>query len=259
MAPGFEPGMEALQASALPLGYATLEELLLTKGMKSVNMKFLPLSILITIVFLFYTFFGFNYLSWEGIRQFQQMIEISFFKAILIFISIYVVYAFTCIPGLLFLDVVAGIVFGQALGFLLAWLSAVTGALIVFLAVRYTVIDSPRKMNQPIVKRFQEGFNKHAANYLLFLRLVPCMPFGIVNISLGFLKVQPQSFIWTTLLGILPVSFFYTHAGAGIAHIINKEDPISIALLMNRYIVVSLIGLSLLALLPILIKKRNAG
>ncbi len=33
--PGFEPGMEALQASALPLGYTTLNEPLLLKGQKA--------------------------------------------------------------------------------------------------------------------------------------------------------------------------------------------------------------------------------
>ncbi len=223
-------------------------------------MKFLPLGLLFIVVYLFYWFFGFDYLRWEAIPQFQQIVQTSIFRAILIFISVYIVYAIASIPGLLILDVVAGIVFGQFIGLMIAWLSATTAAVIVFMSVRYAFskedkVDAPK--NHRLMKRIREGFNKHASNYLLFVRLVPCMPFGLVNISLGFLKVQPTTFVWTTLLGILPVSFLYTHAGAGISEIINREGPISAGVLMNRYVVVSLIGLSLLALLPILIKKKK--
>ncbi len=219
-------------------------------------MKFLPLILIFIMVYLFYWFFGFDYLRWEAISQFQQIVQISLLRAIFIFISVYIVYAIASIPGLLILDVVAGIVFGQFVGLMIAWLSAATGALIVFMSIRYAFSKKSSTKNYPIVNRIREGFNKHASNYLLFVRLVPCMPFGLVNISLGFLKVRPTTFIWTTLLGILPVSFLYTHAGAGISHIINQEGPISIQVLMNRYVLVSLIGLSLLALFPILIKKK---
>lgn len=220
-------------------------------------MKFIPLALLFTLVYLFYWFFGFDYLRWEAIPQFQQIVQISIFRAILIFISVYIVYAIASIPGLLILDVIAGIVFGQFIGLMIAWLSAVVGAVIVFMSVRYAFSKRSATKNHHLINRIREGFNKHASNYLLFVRLVPCMPFGIVNISLGFLKVRPTTFAWTTLLGILPVSFLYTHAGAGISEIINREGPISAGVLMNRYVVVSLIGLSLLALLPILIKKRS--
>ena len=208
------------------------------------------------MVFIFYWFFGFDYVGFESIGKFQKLVHDSLFQAILIFISFYIVYAIASIPGLLLLDVVAGIVFGQALGLVIAWLSAVSGAIIVFLSVRYAFSGLKLAGNGHLLKRVEEGFNKHASNYLLFVRLVPCMPFGLINISLGILKVRPFVFIWTTLLGILPVSFFYTHAGAGISHLVHGSGPITAAMILNRYVVLSLVGLSVLALVPIIIKKK---
>lgn len=219
-------------------------------------MKFFPLILLLLLVYLFTYFFGFDYLAWEALPKFQGLVQDSLFKAIIIFVSIYIAYSITSIPGLLLLDVMSGMVFGQFLGLLIAWLSAVTGATIVFLAARYAFTPSPNKKTFRFFVRIQDGFNKHRENYLLFVRLFPCMPFGLVNITLGALRIKPLTFIWTTLLGVLPMSFLYTHAGAGLSYIINQSGPITLGSIMNQYVVISLIGLSILSLLPILFKKR---
>jgi len=219
-------------------------------------MKFFPLILLLLLVYLFTYFFGFDYLAWEALPKFQGLVQDSLCKAIIIFISIYIAYSITSIPGLLLLDVMSGMVFGQFLGLLIAWLSAVTGATIVFLAARYAFTPSPNKKTFRFFVRIQDGFNKHRENYLLFVRLFPCMPFGLVNITLGALRIKPLTFIWTTLLGVLPMSFLYTHAGAGLSYIINQSGPITLGSIMNQYVVISLIGLSILSLLPILFKKR---
>ncbi len=218
-------------------------------------MKFFPLILLFLLVYLFTYFFGFEYLKWESIQKFQELIQLSLGKAIIVFISIYIVYAIASIPGLLFLDVVAGIIFGQYLGFLLAWLSAVTGATIVFLTARYAFTSHTDNRFSRFLIKIQDGLNKHKANYLLFIRLFPCMPFGLVNITLGALRINLLTFLWTTLVGIFPVSFLYTHAGRGISHIINQNSQISLTNLMNRNVIISLVGLSVLSLLPILVRK----
>jgi uncharacterized membrane protein YdjX (TVP38/TMEM64 family) len=221
-------------------------------------MKFFPILFLFAIVVLFYFFFGFDYLSVEAISRFQSKLEGgSIVYAVFLFAFFYVGYAVSSMPGLLLLDVVSGMLFGQFLGFLIAWLSALTGAVIVFLSVSYAVSDLSIRKNQTFIKRVEAGFQKHSLNYLLFLRIIPFMPFGLVNITLGFLKVHMKSFIWTTLVGILPLSFFYTHAGAGISDIISNGEAISIGTILNRYVVLSLGGLGLLTLLPILIKRRD--
>ncbi|MBM3192800.1 MAG: TVP38/TMEM64 family protein [Chlamydiae bacterium] len=221
-------------------------------------MKFFPLLFLFIGVLVFYLFFGFDYVSIEAILTFQEKFAGgAVAHVVFLFIFFYLVYAIASLPGLLFLDVVSGLLFGQFWGFIIAWLSAATGALIVFLSVNYAVSDLAVKKNQNLIKRVEEGFQKHSLNYLLFLRLVPCMPFGLVNITLGFLKINKKSFIWTTLLGILPLSFFYTHAGAGISHIIQTGHTLSINSIMNRYVILALIGLGFLTLVPILIKRKG--
>lgn len=215
-------------------------------------MRFLPLVLLVLMVFLFYWFFGFDFLRWEAVREFQA--AHSKWEGILIFVAIYIVYTIASMPGLAVLDVVGGILFGQWIGFSLAAISATLGSAIVFLAIRYAFpkVQPKNKAVQNLVK----GFSKHTINYLLFLRLVPISPFGLVNIGLGFSKVPFHTFLWTTFVGILPAAFLYNHAGAGISHILNRQGPITINLLLNQYIVVALIGLSVLAILPIFFKRN---
>ncbi len=216
-------------------------------------MRFLPLVLLAVLVFLFYWFFGFDFLRWEAIREFQA--AHSQWTGIFIFVAIYLVYTIASMPGLAVLDVVGGILFGQWIGFGLAAISATLGSVIVFLAVRYAFPKFQPK--NKTIQNLSKGFSKHTINYLLFLRLIPIAPFGIVNIGLGFSKVPLHTFLWTTFIGILPAAFLYNHAGAGINHILNRRGPITIDLLLNQYIVVALIGLSLLAIVPIFIKKAQ--
>ena len=53
-------------------------------------MKFLPLGFLLLVIFLFYWFFGFDDLKWETVRRFQkEVVEVSLFRALLIFSFIY--------------------------------------------------------------------------------------------------------------------------------------------------------------------------
>ena len=217
-------------------------------------MRFLPLGLLICLVLVFYWFFGFDFLKWETVRQFQE--EHSVVKVILIFSGIYGICTIASMPGLGVLDVIGGILFGQWLGFIVSASSATIGAAMVFLAVRYAFPRVETK-NQAICD-LAKGFSKHTVNYLLFLRLVPIAPFGIINIALGFSKVSFYRFLWTTFVGILPGSFLYTHVGVSIQHVLNRQGVITPNLILNQNIVISLIGLSLLAIIPVFFKTKSS-
>ena len=49
---------------------------------------------------------------------------------------------------------------------------------------------------------------------LLAARLIPVIAFNLINYAAGLTRVRPWTFIWTTALGILPVTLLCTWFGA---------------------------------------------
>jgi uncharacterized membrane protein YdjX (TVP38/TMEM64 family) len=224
----------------------------------SVNMKFYSAFIFCLLIFVGYLLVKLDYIGVKSLLEFQNSFEnFSYFKALLIFILIYISYALASMPGLLVLDLIAGALFGPTIGFLAAWLSAVTGAFLVFLSARYFFSSYFFNSYENNLKKIQRGFQKHETNYLLFLRVVPLMPFGLVNISLGVIKIKAKHFFWTTLFGVLPISFLYTHIGAEIKDALVQDQSLSSKILWNPVILSALASLSGLVLLPVFIKRRK--
>ena len=66
------------------------------------------------------------------------------------------------------------------------------------------------------LRPWREGFRKDAFNYLLFLRLVPLFPFFLVNLAPAIFGVRLAPFVAATAIGIVPATFVYALAGAGL-------------------------------------------
>jgi uncharacterized membrane protein YdjX (TVP38/TMEM64 family) len=183
----------------------------------------------------------------------------------------YVAAVALCIPGAAILSVVGGALFGGLLAGVLAIWAATLGALIFFFAARTSLGDSVLRNSGSVLSRFAAGFQQDAASYLLFLRLLPAFPFWLVNSAAALFGVGYTTFFWTTLIGIIPGTFAFTFAGAGIdsiaaaqraayvkclskshVHCVFKFNP---SALMTRELLVGFIGLGLVALLPALLRR----
>jgi uncharacterized membrane protein YdjX (TVP38/TMEM64 family) len=101
----------------------------------------------------------------------------------------------------------------------------------------------------------EAGFREDAWSYLLVLRLVPLFPFWLVNLAPAFLGVPVTTFVVTTLVGITPGTIVYVSAGYGIGTVIAAGDQPDLGLVLQPAILGPLIGLALLALLPVVYKR----
>ena len=70
------------------------------------------------------------------------------------------------------------------------------------------------------MSKLREGFKEEALSYLLFLRLVPAFPFWFVNIAPAILGVPLRTYVIATFFGIIPATFAFSSAGAGLDSII---------------------------------------
>ena len=184
---------------------------------------------------------------------------------------VYITAVALSVPGALILTISGGFLFGWLLGGLAAVMSATLGAILIFLAARTSLGAILREKAGPSIARFREGFEQDAASYLLFLRLVPVFPFWLVNLAPAILNVPLRTFAWTTLIGVLPGTFAYAFAGAGLDSVaaaqrqafdacIASGGPdckahIYVRQLVTPQLLYAFAALGIVALIPVFLKR----
>jgi uncharacterized membrane protein YdjX (TVP38/TMEM64 family) len=159
------------------------------------------------------------------------------------------------------------LVFGWLLGTVIAVMAATIGACLVFLAARYALGDLLRKRAGKFVERFSEGFKRDAASYMLFVRLVPVLPFFIVNVVPALIGVPFVTYAWTTFIGILPGTLMYAFASDLLRDVLAERAeacaaniaPCGEAIDPTRFIkpelFVLIVLIALSALLPVVFRR----
>jgi uncharacterized membrane protein YdjX (TVP38/TMEM64 family) len=70
--------------------------------------------------------------------------------------------------------------------------------------------------------------------------------------------VPLQTFVLGTFVGIIPGSFVFASVGAGIGSVLDSGEEFSPSSVLTPQIVIALVGLALLALLPVAYRKLKA-
>lgn len=221
---------------------------------------FIPFLIILLITIGIYAFIYFHPQTWDSLRYFYlNLKDFNTHHPILtplLFITSYILYALLMLPGIAILALVSGFLFPQPFSTVYVVIAATIGSSLLFLAARTAFKELLSQNSHPLINRLERGFRKDAANYMLFLRLVPLFPFKIVNLAGAFFGVPFIVFMWTTFVGMIPSVFVYTEAGKSISSYLDHPDLHNPWSLFHPSLIIALIGLALLSLLPILIKKR---
>jgi uncharacterized membrane protein YdjX (TVP38/TMEM64 family) len=128
------------------------------------------------------------------------------------------------VPGAIVLSLAAGAVFGLFWGTLVAALAASFGMTLGFLAVRRLF---PDLRQVPAISRLLARFRQGGALDLLALRLVPVVPYPLVNIAMALSPIRARAFFGATLLGTLPLTAVYVNAGTRLASLRSPDEVLS--------------------------------
>jgi uncharacterized membrane protein YdjX (TVP38/TMEM64 family) len=203
-----------------------------------------------------------RYLTFEALREHRQtltaFVVANMVLAALTFVVVYTIAIALSVPGGAVLTIAGGFMFGSILGTALVVVAATLGATLVFLIAKTALGDPLRAKAGPFLKRMEAGFQEDALNYLLVLRLIPLFPFWIVNLVPAFLGVPLRTYVLATLIGIIPGSFVFASVGAGIGSVLDSGQEFSPSSVLTPQIVIALVGLAVLALLPVLYRKLKA-
>lgn len=146
--------------------------------------------------------------------------------------------------------VIGGLLFGLWLGAAYAVAGATLGAIGVFLLARSGIGNLARRAG-PFLHRLEAKFRANAFSYVLMLRLVPVMPFAVVNIVAAALRVRLPSFVLATVLGILPSTLIYASLGVSLGSLAASQEMPTAGMLLRPGVLLPLLGLAVLALVPV--------
>ncbi|GFO67039.1 hypothetical protein GMLC_06180 [Geomonas limicola] len=197
-------------------------------------------------------------LSLARLREHRELllgfIEEHYLEAVLCFVALYLATALF-LPGALVLTLTGGMLFGTLPTVLYVNLGATSGAVLAFLAGRYLVGDWVQRRYREPLARLNRELAERGGSYLLTLRILPVLPFFVVNYCAGISNIRLRTFIWATSLGLLPGSCIYAYLGTQLRQVKELRD------LATPRILEGLMLMALLALAPVLrhhlMKKKD--
>lgn len=224
--------------------------------------RMIPLVILGVGLILFFVFGLNDYITQETLRDNREWLlaKVADHAVLtaLVFMALYVVGVAFSLPIGAVLTITGGFMFGQIFGTLYVVSAATVGATCLFLAAKTALGDVLRAKAGPAIKSMEAGFQENELSYLLVLRLVPIFPFFIVNLVPAFLGVSLRTYLLGTFFGIMPGSFVYVTVGAGIGSIFDQGKTLELGSVLTPETITALVGLAVLALLPVVYKKIKA-
>ena len=196
-----------------------------------------------------------NLISWQSftlhhaeISNFLEQNRLTSYTGFLLFYTLVVAFS---LPIASLLTLLAGAIIGwPAIGLIVV--AATTGASIVFIAARGLFHNLFRARAGPLFEKVEAHFTNNAFSFLLFLRLMPIVPFWAVNILPAFSRIRFLQFVVATAVGIIPGTAIYVAAGQGLSHALALGKPPNLAQLSAPEIWMPLVGLAVFTLLPAL-------
>ena len=207
--------------------------------------KLLFFLIIVALVAAFFIFDGAQYLEPEF---FNELYQNNRQETMIIFFSIYVAMAALSLPGAAILTVMAGALFGLWTGVLLVSFASTIGATLAFLISRTLLRDWVQNRFGSQLKTINDGIKKEGSFYLLTIRLIPLIPFFVVNLVMGLTPIRTVTFYIVSQLGMLFGTIVFVNAGVEL----GKLDSLSLEGILTPGLWISFV---LLAIFPWIAKS----
>jgi uncharacterized membrane protein YdjX (TVP38/TMEM64 family) len=98
----------------------------------------------------------------------------------------------------------SGLLFGPWLGILIAVVASTISALLALLLVRAAGWRLDRLMPHPRIKSLDARLRQRGWPTVMSMRLIPAVPFSVLNYAAGASAVRVRPYTWATLVGLLP-------------------------------------------------------
>lgn len=229
-------------------------------------MRFARYAPIVALTVVFAAAFAFRldrYLTLDAVRDNRALLVVFVqshgFLSPIVFVAAYVAVVALSLPASTILTLVGGFLFGVPLGVMLSVVGATSGATLLFVIARSALGDMLLERAGSTLSRTAKGFRKDAFSYLLFLRLAPAFPFWAVNLAAAALGMRLKPYVTATSIGVIPSAIIYATFGAGLAKTFDASGEVRLEELMSASMISALVGLALLTLLPVALRRHQAS
>lgn len=191
-----------------------------------------------------------NFLTLDTLKSQQHAIQsyydnnpISVFAG---YTLIYIATTALSLPGATILTLAGGAIFGLGWGIVIVSIASTLGATGAFLAARFLFRDTLEQNFSDRLKIVNAGMNKNGIFYLFSLRLLPVIPFFMINILMGLTTIKTKTFFWVSQIGMLAGTIVYINAGTQLGKIESLSEIFSLHLWAS---------FALLGIFPLLAKR----
>ena len=161
---------------------------------------------------------------------------------------IYVAVTGLSIPGATVLTLVYGWFFGSMRGVVLVSFASTTGATVAFLLSRYLFQSAVQHKFGERLEQFNRSLAKEGAFYLFTLRLIPVIPFFVINVVMGLTPLKTSTYWLVSQLGMLPATIVYVYAGSAVPTLAELAEQ-GTGGILNAQIVAAFVMLGLFPLI----------
>jgi len=185
--------------------------------------KVILIAVLLGLVGAFFYFDLGQYLTLSSIKERQSQFQ-DFYKnnpvaTIASYMGIYIVSTALSLPGAALLTLLGGALFGVLAGTIIVSFSSTIGATLAFLAARFLLKDWVQNKFGKQLQKINDGVEKEGALYLFTLRLIPAVPFFVINLVMALTPMRTITFFLVSQVGMLAGTIVYVNAGTQLAQI----------------------------------------
>ncbi len=193
-------------------------------------------AILVAVALFFATGFH-RELSLENLKSHQDRLQAIYARqpavVIAAFCALYIPVVALNLPGAAVLGLAAGALFGVVTGTILISFASSIGATLACALSRYLLRDWVQRRFGESLKRVNAGIAEEGAFYLFTLRLIPAIPFFVINLVMGLTPIRLTTFYWVSQIGMLPGTAVFVNAGSQLGRIESLSGIFSPGLIVS--------------------------
>jgi len=167
----------------------------------------------------------------------------------LIYILAYALNTISVIPPIAGLSLAAGLAFGQLWGALYLMLAALIGTSLTFLISRFFGRSMVERLLKGKFKQLDQSLARRGFLTVLFFRVVPIIPYEVLNYAGGLSKIRFKDYFLATLLGLIPGVVIAAFFGGSLGEVKGLRD------LLSAKFIAACVALIVIMLIPFIYQQ----
>ena len=230
--------------------------------------RFIPILLVLIAATLVFVTGAYRYLSLDTLKlhgaTLTSWVADYYLISLIVLMLVFAALTASVVPGVFFITITAGYLFGPWVGGIATAFAATLGALAVYAVGRTAVGQSLRSRaarDQGLLQRICDGVDQNTFWYVLTARLIVSVPFHMINVAAGIMSARLKPYLAATFIGLLPAHIIYCWIGDSLNTVLLHDPDPNLQSLAQEFIW-PLTGVGFLSLiLPLairLIKSRRA-